>query len=110
MSGAVTRADFIKNLAKVPGMSYVQAGTAYDSFIKTIEDGICSGDKIQLSRVGAIVPVKLDPRPVSMGFRRGEGNTIEHVSRTYFLGTRIKYKFKLFKRFVESHTLDWKMD
>jgi nucleoid DNA-binding protein len=110
MSGTVTRADFVRNLAQTEGFSYVQASAAYDSFIRTIEDGICAGSKIQLSKVGSISPTKLDSRAVQMGFKKSAGNVVEKVQRTYFLGSRIKYKFILFKSFMASKTLNWKLD
>lgn len=110
MSDCVTRADFLRNLVQTQGLTYVQAAAAYDSFIKTIEDGICAGSKIQLSRVGAIAPVKYPPRIQQMGFKRLAGNEVEKVPRTYFLGSRIKYKFILFKSFVANKTLTWKLD
>lgn len=104
----VKRADFIRNLVSSQGFTYAQASVAFDSFIKTIEDGICTGSKIQLAKIGAIVPTKLDPRPVRMHFKR-EGDKVLKQDRTYFLGTRIKFKFKIFKAFLKSKTLDWKL-
>jgi len=110
MSDCVTRADFIRNLANTQGFTYIQATAAYDSFIKTIEDGICAGSKVQLSRVGSITPVKYGPRIQQMGFKRSVGNTVEKTSRTYYLGSRIKYKFILFKSFMATKSLAWKLD
>jgi nucleoid DNA-binding protein len=110
MSDCVTRADFVRNLVQTQGFTYVQASAAYDSFIKTIEDGICAGSKIHLSKVGTITPVKYGPRIQQMGFRRTSGTDVEKVPRTYYLGSRIKYKFILFKSFMANKTLAWKLD
>jgi nucleoid DNA-binding protein len=110
MTDCVTRADFLRNLVKTQGLTYVQAAAAYDSFIKTIEDGICAGSKIQLSRVGSITPVKYGPRVQQMGFRRISGNEVEKTPRTFYLGSRIKYKFILFKSFMANKTLAWQLD
>src|SRR5690606_25165717 len=104
-----TRAVFIRNLVRTSGLTYVQATQAYESFIKTIDDGICSGSRIQLGKVGSITPVTLAPRPVEMGFRRKKGEVVKQ-SRTYWLGTRIKFKFVVFKSFMNSRTLNWKFD
>ena len=104
----VKRADFIRNIVKNEGLTYAQASAAFDAVIQTLEDGICAGSKIQLGKIGAIVPVRLDPRPVQMHFRR-QGNTVVHQERTYFLGSRIKFKFRLFKAFLQSRTLSWKL-
>lgn len=100
----VKRADFIRNIVNTQDLTYAQASAAFDAVMKTLEDGICDGSKIQLGKIGAIVPVKLDPRPVQMNFKR------EHGQRTYFLGSRIKFKFRLFKAFLQSRTLNWKLD
>ena len=105
----VKRADFIRNIVKNQGMTYALASSAFDSVMQTVEDGICAGSKIQLGKIGAIVPVRLDPRPVQMHFKR-QGGVVIHQERTYFLGSRIKFKFRLFKAFLQSKTLSWKLD
>jgi nucleoid DNA-binding protein len=107
---SVKRVDFINNIVRDQNLTYVQASAAWDSFIKTIDDGICAGCKIQFGKVGTIVPVRYDPRIVQMGCRRVKsGEPAESASRTYFLGSRIKFKFRLFKGFLNSRTMDWKL-
>jgi nucleoid DNA-binding protein len=120
---AVRRADFIRDIVNSQGLTYAQAGAAFDSFVKTLEDGICAGAKIQLGKVGAIVPVRLDARPVQMHFRRerasatganvlrsDEHGTVIRQERTYYIGRRIKFKFRLFKGFINRKTLNWRLD
>lgn len=109
VQAVVKRADFIRNIVNNQGLTYAQASSAFDAVMKTLEDGICAGAKIQLGKIGAIVPVKLEPRPVQMHFKREKG-TVVPQERTYFLGSRIKFKFRLFKAFLQSKTLTWKFD
>jgi nucleoid DNA-binding protein len=104
----IKRADFIRDLVNSKGFTYAQASSAFDSMMKTLEDGICAGSKIQLAKIGAISPVKLDPRAVTMHFSK-VGGEVKKQERTYHLGTRIKYRFKLFKGFVDRRTLNWKL-
>ena len=109
MKDTVSRENFIQDLVRNCSFTYVQATAAYESFIKTLENGICSGTKVNFSRIGNLVPVKYPPREVSMGFTR-RGSSISKSNKTYYLGSRIKFKFNLYKKFQNSKKLDWKLD
>jgi nucleoid DNA-binding protein len=100
------RAEFIKKLVKA-GFKYVDATRAYESFMSTIADGIASGSKVCLGNVGALEPTTVPPRQIRMGFSKGKGGKIQKIAREYFLDSRLKFKFRLYKGFVEKHHLDW---
>lgn len=101
----VTRVQFIERLVG-RGLGYPEACTAYDALISVFEDAIIQGNKINVGKVGSIVPVRLDPKVVHMGFKN-EGGTIKRVKREYILGHRIRFKFNLHRAFVKKHALNW---
>lgn len=92
------------------GMSYVEAGRAYEAMVSVIEDGIVQGHRIGIGKVGAIDPVWHGPRDVKMGFERQDGGKVVKSSRVFHLDGRYKFRFRLFRRFIESRNLRWVMD
>ena len=102
----VDRRSFIKGLMG-SGLRYDQAVRSYDSVMSTIADGIVSGQAIYLGNIGTIKPELSPPRHVSMGFVRQKGGKVTKLKREYFLDSRLKYKFKTFKKFLATHQLDW---
>lgn len=103
----VTRAEFIRRLI-ADGLTYSQSATAYESVVRTLEDGICAGARVTFGRVGALNPVKLRSRPVSMGFDRRNGR-LKKVRRIFWMGARLKHKWVLFEKFKATHELNWKI-
>jgi hypothetical protein len=103
----ITRAGFIKNMMD-DGIPYQMAVKAYNSMMTTIEDGICSGHRVTFGKVGALNPVKLDSRTVTMGFDR-TGGEMKKVQRVFVVGSRIKYKFTLFRKFADTRSLRWQI-
>lgn len=88
------------------GLKYDQAVVAYDAMCNVFEDAIVSGSRVNIGRVGCLDPEVMEPRTVNMGFSRKGGN-VEKVSRQYFIGRRLRYRFKIFKKFMETHELGW---
>jgi hypothetical protein len=102
----VGRRDFIRNLMKT-GFHYDQSVRAYESMLSTIANGVVGGQSVYLGNVGAVVPVVCPPRHVNMGCMKKKGGEIVKLKREFFLDTRLKYKFRLFKKFLAEHQLDW---
>jgi hypothetical protein len=103
----ITRAAFIKNMMN-DGVPYQMAVKAFNSMMSTVESGVCSGHRIAFGRIGALNPVKLDSRTVTMGFDR-TGGEMKRVSRVFVVGSRIKYKFTLFRAFTNTRSLRWQI-
>lgn len=102
----VGRKDFIKDLM-TKGFSFAQSVTAYESVMSTIANGVVLGQSVYFGEVGKISPVVCPPRTVNMGCMKAKGGTVVRLKRQYFLDTRLKYKFRLFDKFLERHQLDW---
>jgi len=101
----VGRAIFVRRLMK-DGFKYVDACRAYESLMSTLAYAVTNGAYVSFGNVGSLTPVVIPPRPIKMGCVRVKGGWIKQ-SREYFLDTRIKYKFKIFKAFLQKHQLNW---
>lgn len=102
----IGRVDFVKGLMAA-GFKYVDACNAYQVFMSTISDGIVSGQQICFGNVGALVPSLVPPRQVRMGFVCKPGGEVEKMTREFFLDSRLKYKFRLYKKFMAKQQLRW---
>jgi nucleoid DNA-binding protein len=103
----VNRREFISRFMRDCGMSYVQACQVFDTMVSVVEDGVCSGAKIRIGKVGAIVPKRLPPRSVSQNVEMGAGRTPIKTQKIIHLGPRLRYSFKLYRQFMETHSLKW---
>ena len=99
----VARPEFIKKFVDA-GLSYHQAETAYRAMVSVLEDGVAARAKIHFAKVGALDPVVLKPREYVMGFCRSKDG-VKKMRRHYILGTRIRYKFKVYPAFGRAHDL-----
>jgi len=97
---SVTRAEFIKRMMDA-GLNYDQAKIAWKATLATIEDAIVQGRKIILGHVASIAPKMMPPRAVNYGFNKSTGN------RKIYLGKRIRFRFRIFPRFLKTHELNW---
>jgi hypothetical protein len=97
------RVDFIVKL-QTRGFDYVDAVKAYEAMVSVFEDSIIRGARVGIGKVGALVPTRLPPKVVHMGFQRENGQ-IKKVSREYILGRRVRYKFNLHRSFIRRHSL-----
>ena len=92
------------------GLTYSQACRLYEVMCLSFEEAIITGSKIKLGRVGAIVPRWKQPRDYQMHFRKN-GKRIERgVHRTFFVDGRYEFKFRLYRKFMETRQLKWLTD
>lgn len=103
---SITRSEFVRRYMAA-GFSYEQATKAFKVTVGVIEDAVVAGSRVGLGRVGALVPVMQRARVISMGFKRKKGGVVEKIRREYNMGQRLKWRFILFKRFEETHSLKW---
>ena len=95
---------------KEGGLTYSQSGRLYEIMCSTFEEAIVTGTKVTVGRVGAIVPRWRPPRDVAMHFRK-RGKTIETgIHRTFYMDGRYDFKFKLYRRFMQTRQLKWLSD
>ena len=87
-------------------MTYAQAVAAYAAMVNTFDDGIVNARKIVIGRVGAVIPVWHSPRDVRMGFKRGQDG-VKRATKVFHMDGRYKFKFRLFRRFIETRNLRW---
>ncbi len=109
-TSAINRADFIRRLVD-EGFTVSEATKAYNCMIRTFDDAIVAGARINLGRIGALKPQMQEPRTVHMGFvrKKDEKNSVEvrKSKRVYELGRRLRYKFILFPEFLNKRQLNW---
>lgn len=100
----ITRLNFIQNMV-ASGLTFEQAIKAYNSVMSTIADGVVNTRKVYLGNIGVMNPTILPPRPVKMAFKKITGGSIVLQQREYFLDSRVKYSFRMFKKFARTHEL-----
>lgn len=103
----ITRAEFIRRFMNDCDVPYVKANQLFDCMTAVMADAVTSGHRIAFGRVGALIPVKLPPKTVNMSFVPEKGRKLKRVNRTYYVGSRIKYKFAIHQKFLETHNLKW---
>ena len=109
MSGkkpTVGRREFVHGLMTA-GFRYDKAVEAYKSVMSTFADGIVSGQKVCFGNVGNVTPMVSPPRHVNMGCMKKKGGEVIKIRREYFLDARIRYKFRIHKKFLASRQLSW---
>jgi hypothetical protein len=97
------RADFIRRFVD-QGLTYSQADLAYQAMIGFFEDGVAGKCRICVAPVGVLKPVIQPARPVTMGFER-DASGVHKRKRTYLLGMRWRYVFKVYRKFGRKHGL-----
>lgn len=104
------RRAFVARFMKDGGLTYSQACRMYDVMCRVFEEAIITGSKATIGRVGAIVPYWRPPRDIQMHFRK-QGKRVEKgVHRTFFMDGRYDFKFRLYRRFLETRQLKWLID
>jgi nucleoid DNA-binding protein len=101
----ITRLNFVHDMMEV-GLSYDQSLKAYNAVMSTIANGVVNGQRVYLGNIGCLNPSVQPPRQVIMGFDR-KGGKVTRKQREFSLDSRLRYKFRLFKKFVETHELNW---
>ncbi|MGV0949211.1 MAG: hypothetical protein ACOYB3_00970 [Azonexus sp.] len=102
----ITRLNFVQNMVE-SGLTYDQANRAYNSVMSTFADGFVNGRRVYLGQIGVLNPSIMPPRQVKMGFAVKKGREVVKQQRVYFLDSRVKYSFRLFKKFARTHELKW---
>lgn len=105
-SQTVDRREFIRRLMQECGLTYDVANQAYRTMVSTFEEGVAGGHKITIGRLGALIPQWQDTREVTMGFRRGTNGVVKQ-KQTFILDPRIRYKFKIYREWINTRHLDW---
>ena len=106
----INRRDFVNRLMRDCGMSFLQASQVFDAVCEVVADGVVSGARIRFGRLGVLQPVWRQPKAVHKGFRVTKGREIVKQKHVYFLGKRISYSLKIYKGFMNSHSLHWYSD
>lgn len=106
----VNRREFVQRFMRQCGVTYAQASQIFECMVAVFEDGICSGSKIRVGRVGSLVPVWRQPREITMSFRKKRGGKLEKSKRVYVMDGRYVFKFHLYRRFMDTHNLRWFLD
>jgi hypothetical protein len=104
------RRTFIDRYMKEGGLTYSQACRLHTVTCNVFEEAIITGSKVTIGRVGAIVPCWRSPREIQMHFRRTGQKVEKGVHRTFFMDGRYEFKFRLYRRFLESRNLKWMVD
>ena len=103
---AINRADFVRRYMTDCGLTYVQACYIFDVMVSIMEDAVVTGTKVNFGRLGTLTPIRKAPRTYTMGFKRIKGATIP-CRRVYEVGSKVDYKFKVYKEFLKKHSLNW---
>ena len=104
------RRAFVAKFMGDAGLTYSQACRVYETMCAVFEEAIITGSKVTIGRVGAIVPYWRPPRDIQMHFRK-QGKVVETgIHRTFFLDGRYDFKFKLYRKFMETRQLKWLID
>jgi len=104
------RRSFVAAFMKEGGLSYSQACRLYEVMTGVFESAIITGSKVTIGRVGAIVPYWRPPRDIQMHFRKRGKKVEKGVHRTYFMDGRYDFKFRLYRRFMDTRQLKWLLD
>lgn len=96
---SVTRLDFLQAFVECSGMDYTTAVKVYGAMVGVFETAIVNGDRIGIGQVMSITPEIRPAREVNSNFR-GQ-------STTFHLGARIKYKVRLFRKWLNAANLNW---
>ena len=102
------RRAFVNRFMKEGGLTYSDACRIYEVMCGVFNDGIVTGNRVTIGRVGALVPVWRPPRDIKMHFRVRKGRKVEKgIHRQYFMDGRYEYRFRLYKKFIETSQLRW---
>ncbi len=103
---SINRNDFISAFMRSCGVTFSQACLLFDTMVSVFQDGMVNGAKIRIGRLGALDPVRHEPKTVHMSFRRTKEGLVRQ-RHVYFLDQRIAYKVQIYRRFINTHNLHW---
>lgn len=110
MTQTINRKDFVERLMRQCDMSFSDATKAFDCICDILKDGVVNGSQMRFGKLGVLRPTWHQPKEVHMGFKKGKGGRLTRNRHVYFLGRRISYRFKIYRRFIETHELHWYED
>lgn len=105
-SQTIGRKEFIRKWMQECGVTYDAACQIYRTMVSTFEDGVANGQKVTIGELGALVPHWQESRTAVMGFRRVPGGVVKQ-KQEYILDPRIRYKFKIYKKWINRSHLNW---
>ena len=100
----IKRLDFIRKFMDA-GVNYEEASSVYSGMLSILEDALVNRARLKFGKIGRLVPVRMPPRDVVMGFTRGKGNVVTRKKRVYHLDERTEYRFKFYREFATKHDL-----
>lgn len=103
----VDRRAFIRKWMDECGFTYDVACRIYASMVGTFEDGIAGGQKITIGNLGSLTPKISPAREVTKGFDMLPGRKVVPARKTYYLDERIRYSFKIYQKWLDTHELKW---
>ena len=104
------RVVFVTRFMKEGGLTYSQACRLHAVMCSVFEEAIITGSKVTIGRVGAIVPYWRPPRDIQMHFRKRGKKVEKGVHRTFFMDGRYDFKFRLYRKFMQTRQLKWLLD
>ena len=96
---SVTRSDFIRALHRNGHMTYRRASEVFDLLVDTIGTAVLNRQQVDFGKVGRIVPTVANAKTVCMNFTSRK--------RQIMLGQRVRFKFKVHRKFLNTHQVDW---
>jgi hypothetical protein len=103
---SIDRKEFVRFWMQECGVTYDVASQVYQTMVGLFEKAVANGQRINIGRLGALVPHWQDTREVVMPFRRVR-NGVLRQKQTYILDPRIRYKFKIYKEWMATRHLTW---
>lgn len=95
----VDRKEFIRRYMVECNLNYEAASNVYECMVRTFEDGVANCRKITIGKLGALVPKWSPARTVVM--------SVGTTQKAYNMDGRYKYKFNVYKKWLQNHKLNW---
>lgn len=106
----VNRRDFVSRIMRQCGLSYVRASQVFNCLCDVVGDAVIHGNAVRLGRVGLLKPVRHSPKTVHKGFIMGPKREIIKNRHVYFMDSRLSWRLKVYRTFIDSHSLHWYTD
>ena len=107
MTQTIKRKDFVERFMHQCDMSFSDACRAFECMCDTMKDGVVNGSHIRLGKLGVLRPVWHAPKEVHLGVRQIKGRKYVKQKHVYFLGKRISYDLRIYRKFIDNHQLHW---
>lgn len=104
------RRNFVEHLMREGDLTYAQATKIFNVVCSVFGEAVVNGARINIGRVGAIVPHWRPPRDVRMHFTRRGKKVRRGTERTFFMDGRYVFKFNVYRRFLKTRQLRWVLD